>query len=163
MARTARTVVKFFFAAAFVAFGSFPAHSFACSPLANTSANFVAGNAAEKISVPGAPLVSIERITRGGDRPDSCSDIGLILLSIKPDRFAAGYAFEVIKGKNPADGFDGKAIVGYESNGKQVFQFIWNEPGKAPPLDFKLRVTAYSKTGNKGGFSIIHIHDNGRK
>lgn len=139
-----------------------PGHSFACSPMANSPANFSPDNSAQTIIASGAPEVSIEHISRGGDRPDSCSDIGRIVLSVNPDPNGYAYSFEVVEGKSPSDGFDDKAVTGYDSNGRQTFQFIWHEPGKAAPLDFKVRVTAYSKAGNKGGFSIIRIRDGGR-
>ncbi|MEO8002831.1 MAG: hypothetical protein ABI644_13230 [Arenimonas sp.] len=146
-----------------IAFAIIPSHLFACSPMANTHVNFMASNAEEKIIAPGAPKVSIEHMTRGGDRPDSCSDLGRIILAITAEPAAYAYSFSVIEGIAPTDSFSDKAVIGYDSNGKQTFQFSWLEAGIAPALDFKVRVTAYSKTGGKGGFSIIHIHDDGRK
>ena len=156
----AKTCMKLFVAVLALAFGA--GHSFACSPMANAPANFSPKKPAQTIIAPGVPEVSIEHINRGGDRPDSCWDIGRIVLSVAPDPNGYAYSFEVVKGKSPSDGFDKKAMTGYDSNGRQTFQFIWHEPGQAAPFDFKVRVTAYSKAGNKGGFSIIRIRDDGR-
>ena len=139
-----------------------PAYSFACSPMMNKPANFTPANADEIPVAPAAPEVSVDHISRGGDRPDSCWDIGRIVLSIAPDPNGYAYSFEVIEGNNPSDSFNGKIVVGYDSSGRQTFQFSWDEPDKAPPLNFKVRVTAYSKAGNRGRFSIIHIRDDGR-
>lgn len=139
-----------------------PACSFACSPMMNKPVNFTPGNAEEIPVVPTAPEVSVDHINRGGDGPDSCSDIGRIVISTTPDPNGYAYSFEAIEGNNPSDSFNGKIVVGYDSNGRQTFQFSWHETDKAPALNFKVRVTAYSKAGNKGGFSIIHIRDDGR-
>ena len=148
--------------AAMLALALLPAYSFACSPMMNKPANFKPKNADEIPVAAAAPEVSVDHINRGGDRPDSCSDIGRIVLSIAPDPNGYAYSFEVIEGNNPSDSFNGKIVVGYDSSGRQTFQFSWHEPYKAPPLNFKVRVTAFSKAGNRGGFSIVHIRDDGR-
>jgi hypothetical protein len=140
-----------------------PGHSFACSPMANSPATFEPDTATQNSVAPGIPEISIEHISRGGDRPDSCSDIGRIVLSIASAQEAYAYRFTVTEGKSPSDGFDDTAVVGYVSNGRQTFQFSWHELGKAAPLDFKVRVTAYSKAGSEGGFIILRIFDDGRK
>ncbi|MGH8050357.1 MAG: hypothetical protein ACREPB_06850 [Arenimonas sp.] len=155
--------VRLFFRILAIALAFAPSRSFACSPMSNTLAKFEAHNLGEAIIAPDAPLVSVQSIRRGGDRQDSCSDIGRIILLITPGQAAYAYRFEVITGNSPSGSFIDKPVVGYDSNGKHAFQFIWLEPGKAVPLDFKVRVTAYSKSGNKGGFTTIHILDDGRQ
>jgi hypothetical protein len=146
----ANTHMKMFVVVLVLALG--PGHSFACSPMANSPAIFEPETATQNSVAPGIPEISIEHISRGGDRPDSCSDIGRIVLSIASAQEAYAYRFTVIEGKSPSDGFDDKAVVGYVSNGMQTFQFSWYEPGKAGPLDFKVRVTAYSKRLFKNGW-----------
>ncbi len=162
MANTRQTRTRLFFTIIATGLALVPLYSLACTPMANRLAYFTPAHDGANILVPGTPKVSIEHISRGGDRPDSCSDIGRIMLSITDTPGAYAYRFVVIEGKSPSDGFNDQVVVGYRLNDKHMFQFSWHEPGIAVPLDFKVRVTAYSRAGNEGSFLILHIRDEGR-
>ena len=143
---------------------SVPFESTACSIARNQIKIFERTNSTDKSFIPAAPKVFVNGIVRGGDMPDSCNDIAFINIAIPADEVGRelGYKFKLISGKPPAKLFHRKAVTAGEYDGKLMFSFGWVEGGRPLSLDFTVRVTAYSKSGKKGGFTDLRITHAGR-
>ncbi|TXH70543.1 MAG: hypothetical protein E6Q88_08380 [Lysobacteraceae bacterium] len=142
--------------------------AFACSFAQPIPVEFDAAQAKTGERAPAAPMVSVESIRRGNanDPFDSCGDTGVVVLSVPATRKTKGlaYTFEVISGTADDVIFDPSPSFGFKSDGKYLFVFPWVDgaDNAQEPLNLVVRVTAYRRSGLKGGSTDVAITDRGR-
>jgi hypothetical protein len=142
--------------------------AFACSFVRPIPVEFDATLAKTGETPPPAPLVTVESITRGnGDDPgDSCSDTGVVVLSVPATRKTKdiAYTFEIVSGSADDTIFYSVPSVGFKSKGKYLFVFPWVDGAKSKqePLNLVVRVTAFRRSGLKGESADVTITDPGR-
>jgi len=135
--------------------------SSACSIFTNRPAKFHWFDGHRKL--PAEPIVEIEEIMRAGDMGEICTGVAILTITIPIDRSnpAFAYKFELLSG-TPEPIFLDEPVVGVNRvKGKKTFIFRWIEQDVVP-MNAIVRVTAYSRSGRKGGSSEIRISDPGR-
>jgi hypothetical protein len=134
--------------------------SIACSIVSNEKAQFKIFS--KKNILPEPTNVSVDYLYRGGDMSGTCDDLAMLQVSIPIDREnpAFAYKFELVSGALPSDVLYEYAVKGLERGGKNVFIFLWLEY-KPLPINVTLSVTAYSKSGKRGGTTLFKVSDSG--
>jgi hypothetical protein len=152
-----------FFFISFFIFTAISSDISACSVFTNAPAKFHRSLFGNSKVLPTSPTVTISSIIRAGDMGASCNDIAILVLAIPIETPNPSYAykFELVSGTEPASLFKKEPIIGAIQDGKQTFAFSWIE-GRALPFDLVVRVTAYTKSGKRGGFTNISLSYAGR-
>ena len=143
-------------------FSAFSTDGTACSIFTNKAAKFHLSLFSSIRHLPSQPTVAIDGIIRAGDMGEVCSDVAILTLTIPIDSIspAFAYKFELISGA-PEPIFIDQPVLPVMRDGKQYFIFRWIEK-HAVPLDAIVKVTAYSRSGKKGGSTNLKISDAGR-
>lgn len=115
------------------------------------------------------PAMRLAGITRGsgGEPRMSCSDLGMISLSVPDDAGAADgiYLFEMVSSTLELPNLPARPVrAGPPRDGKRYFVFPWVDGATddQEPIHLRIRVTALSPTGARGGNIVIAIDDPGR-
>ena len=143
-------------------FSALSAESTACSIFTNRDAKFHWSLFNGGRQLPTQPTVEVRNIVRAGDMGEMCNDVAILFLTIPVDTSnpAFAYKFEFVSG-SPEPIFSDNPVFAVFQDGKQTFTFRWIER-KALPLGIVVKVTAYTRSGKKGGSTNIEISDPGR-
>lgn len=138
----------------------------ACSIAAPGSVDVAPRAARDGEPVPPPPAMRLEAITRGnGAEPQtSCSDLGMVSLSV-PDSDVSTYLFELVSSTTEFPNLPaGPVRAGPPQDGKRYFVFPWIDGAfdEQEAIHLRIRVTALSPTGARGGNIVIAVDDPGR-
>jgi hypothetical protein len=119
--------------------------------------------------VPPAPAIGVAGVSRGnGDEPQlSCSDLGVVSLWMPDDAATAAtiVVFDVLS-STAAESIvpDRPMRAGPARDGRRYFVFPWIDGADdaQEPLRMRIRATALSATGARGGSTMIEVDDPGR-
>lgn len=123
---------------------------------------------------PALPPLTIDGVVRGQPDGNSCSDLGFITLSapVDAENITLYYEAEIISSTIPAGIFmspmKDKGILiltpSIEKNRISMF-FLWLDGAKAKqePVELKIRVTAFRRSGLRGESRELTITDPGRQ
>jgi len=123
---------------------------------------FKVNNAVKTKTIPTKPYFKFISIKRGSDDGNggSCSDAGILSLEqINKPKLSTGYIFEIIEGIYKDKIFYSNPIVatqGFKEKG--LYNFVWLDKSRIKePLEFKVKITAVSESGDKSEPQILQI------
>lgn len=118
---------------------------------------------------PGMPEIRVEGVMRGDAHEPrySCSDIGIVSLSVADAAETAELSYElvVVEGRHESEIVPTRPLRPRAGeNRRRYFVFSWldGDTHRQEPLDLHVRVTALSASGVRGGSSVVRILDPGR-
>jgi len=146
-----------------------PLQAIACSVTGPDFVEVTPRDALPGEAAPAAPRIEVVGIRRGsGDEPvTSCSDIGMLSLALRdePGSAAPAYELKLLEGDSGALAIPPNPMrPRLAEDGGHYFVISWIDDASndQEPLALKVRVTALSSTGARGGSVVVDIADPGR-
>lgn len=135
----------------------FSTNATSCSIAGNLRAEFDYSSRNSGIQ-PGVPTAKVGSIIRGGQMVGSCNDIAVLTIKIPVDKInpAFAYKFKLVSGDIYEGAFENYPVKSSINNGEYTFVFSWLEY-QATPLNAKVSITAYSKSGKRSKAFLLDI------